>query len=151
MSIESVWVWIGSVMAPASRPQRPVHNLADVIDGDAVLAMEVRRSVTTNVAELGSKGYTVIPDLLDHETLRAVRDEVDRLIAETPDRSTPVRRLRDEAGVQPPRSLAGVLCLDRSLVAGFDRRYQRLLGWCTYGPHTGIVAGRDPKQTLTTK
>lgn len=40
------------------------------------------------------------------------------------------------------------LCLDPELVAGFDRRYQRLLGWCLYGVHTGIVEGRDPKHVL---
>lgn len=40
------------------------------------------------------------------------------------------------------------LCLSPDLVAGFDRRYQRLLGWCLYGAHTGIVQGRDPKHTL---
>ena len=40
------------------------------------------------------------------------------------------------------------LCLDRAVVSGFDRKYQRLLGWCMYGPHTGIVQGRDPKHTL---
>ncbi len=41
------------------------------------------------------------------------------------------------------------LCLSPDLVAGFDRRYQRLLGWCLYGPHTGIVEGRDPKHVLS--
>jgi hypothetical protein len=41
------------------------------------------------------------------------------------------------------------LCLDSAVVAGFDRGYQRLLGWCLYGPHTGIVEGRDPKHLLT--
>ena len=41
------------------------------------------------------------------------------------------------------------LCLAPDVVAGFDRRYQRLLGWCLYGPHTGIVQGRDPKHLLT--
>ena len=40
------------------------------------------------------------------------------------------------------------LCLDPDVVAGFDRPYQRLLGWCLYGPHTGIVQGRDPKHLL---
>jgi len=40
------------------------------------------------------------------------------------------------------------LCLASEVVAGFDRRYQRLLGWCLYGPHTGIVQGRDPKHLL---
>jgi ectoine hydroxylase-related dioxygenase (phytanoyl-CoA dioxygenase family) len=40
------------------------------------------------------------------------------------------------------------LCLAPEVVAGFDRRYQRLLGWCLYGPHTGIVQGRDPKHLL---
>ncbi|MGI9615470.1 MAG: phytanoyl-CoA dioxygenase family protein [Acidimicrobiales bacterium] len=41
------------------------------------------------------------------------------------------------------------LCLSQATVAGFDRRFQRLLGWCLYGPHTGIVQGRDPKHLLT--
>jgi ectoine hydroxylase-related dioxygenase (phytanoyl-CoA dioxygenase family) len=41
------------------------------------------------------------------------------------------------------------LCLAPETVAGFDRRFQRLLGWCLYGPHTGIVQGRDPKHLLT--
>lgn len=40
------------------------------------------------------------------------------------------------------------LCLDPAVVAGFDRRFQRLLGWSLYGPHTGIVGGRDPKHLL---
>lgn len=40
------------------------------------------------------------------------------------------------------------LCLSPDIVAGFDRRYQRLLGWCLYGTHTGIVGGRDPKHVL---
>lgn len=40
------------------------------------------------------------------------------------------------------------LCLDRTVVAGFDRRYQRLLGWCIYANHTGLVGGRDPKHLL---
>ncbi|MDG2114717.1 MAG: phytanoyl-CoA dioxygenase family protein [Actinomycetota bacterium] len=40
------------------------------------------------------------------------------------------------------------LCLAPEVVAGFDRRLQRLLGWCLYGPHTGIVQGRDPKHLL---
>jgi len=40
------------------------------------------------------------------------------------------------------------LCIDRATVAGFDRRYQRLLGWCIYANHTGLVAGRDPKHLL---
>lgn len=40
------------------------------------------------------------------------------------------------------------LCIDRATVAGFDRDYQRLLGWSRYGPHTGIVAGRDPGHLL---
>ena len=35
-----------------------------------------------------------------------------------------------------------------AVVAGFDRRFQRLLGWSLYGPHTGIVGGRDPKHLL---
>lgn len=40
------------------------------------------------------------------------------------------------------------LCIDRATVAGFDRDYQRLLGWSRYGPHTGIVGGRDPGHLL---
>lgn len=40
------------------------------------------------------------------------------------------------------------LCIAPEVVAGFDRRFQRLLGWCLYGPHTGIVGGRDPKHLL---
>ena len=40
------------------------------------------------------------------------------------------------------------LCVDRETVAGFDRRYQRLLGWCVYANHTGVVGGRDPKHLL---
>jgi len=40
------------------------------------------------------------------------------------------------------------LCVSPDVVAGFDRRFQRLLGWCLYGPHTGIVQGRDPKHLL---
>ncbi len=40
------------------------------------------------------------------------------------------------------------LCIDRATVAGFDRNFQRLLGWSRYGPHTGIVAGRDPGHLL---
>lgn len=41
------------------------------------------------------------------------------------------------------------LCLAPEVVAGFGRDFQRLLGWCLYGPHTGIVQGRDPKHLLT--
>jgi len=41
------------------------------------------------------------------------------------------------------------LCLAPDVVAGFDRRFQRLLGWCLYGSHTGVVQGRDPKHLLT--
>ena len=40
------------------------------------------------------------------------------------------------------------LCIAPEVVAGFDRRFQRLLGWSLYGPHTGIVEGRDPKHLL---
>lgn len=40
------------------------------------------------------------------------------------------------------------LCITPDVVAGFDRRFQRLLGWSLYGPHTGIVEGRDPKHLL---
>ena len=41
------------------------------------------------------------------------------------------------------------LCIAPDVVAGFDRRFQRLLGWSLYGPHTGVVEGRDPKHLLT--
>lgn len=252
---------------------------------------EERQAVAGNVAELATSGYTVLPDLLDEHALSAARDELDRLMAETPDSATPFAgygtkrafnllgrsrafdplvshplvgaaieaHLQDQiqlsevstvtlgaaenaqmlhfddgcyplprphpplmvsvmwamddftelngatrmvprshldpdpafaavptepllmsagsAGLWDGRTVHGggannsdrprrgvavlyarawlrqqenqYLCLDRSLVAGFDRRYQRLLGWCTYGPHTGIVEGRDPKSVLS--
>ena len=248
------------------------------------------QAVADNVDQLAASGYTVLTDLLDEETLAAARDELDRLMAETPDSSTPFggygtkrafnllgrsrafdplvghplvvaaveAHLQDQiqlsevstvtlgpsenaqmlhfddgcyplprpheplmvsvmwamddftevngatrivpgshldpdpafvsvptepllmsagsAGLWDGRTVHGggannsdrprrgiavlyarawlrqqenqYLCLDRSLIASFDRRYQRLLGWCTYGPHTGIVEGRDPKGQL---
>ncbi len=40
------------------------------------------------------------------------------------------------------------LCVDHETVATLDPDYQHLLGWSRYGPHTGIVDGRDPRRVL---